>query len=205
MSALDGLFDSDEPEPVPPEARRWQLLSQGKPLVCEFLRRRDGLTWGPARLQVSIPTATPPVIELPVPWDLSLDNWLIEHKARAPSHTNEAERFGFRFNEVFQPIEQRYGDGYFNAVLVHYLRDTFVGQTRVMATLDEVHSYRPNESESAVDCRERIERVLAETAQTLTKTLGYQRPVAEQILSSAIAYYLDERFNISNRRFLGLH
>lgn len=205
MSALDGLFESDEPKPVPPEARRWQLLGQGKPLICEFLRRRDGLTWGPARMQVSIPTATPPVIELPVPWDLDLDDWLIEHKAKAPSHANESERFGFRFHEVFEPIEQRYGGGYFNAVLVQYLRDTFAGQTPVMATLDEVHSYAPNESQSAVDCRERISGVLTETAQTLTRTLGYQRPVAEQILSNAISYYLDDRFNISNRRLLGLH
>jgi len=38
----------------------------------------------------------------------------------------------------------------------------------------------------------------------LTRTLGYTRPDAEVILSDAIAYYLDDRFNISTRRLLGV-
>jgi len=37
----------------------------------------------------------------------------------------------------------------------------------------------------------------------LTEKLGYNREDAENILASAVAYYLDERFSITNRELLG--
>ena len=203
MASLDELFESGRPEAPPPEARRWELLSHGRPMVCEFLRRREGLSWDPARLQVSIPDAAAPIIELPVPWELRLDDWLIAHHAKAPSGKNESERFGFRLDALLEPIEQRYGGGFFNAVLLMYLNEKFAKQPSVREKLDAIHSYPPGDGESASACWQQIEEALATTARTLTGPLGYERPEAESILSDAIGYYLDDRFNISTRKLLG--
>lgn len=204
MSTLDQLFEP-RPDAPPPEARRWELLSQGRPIVCEFLRRRNGLSWEPARLQVSIPEASPPVIDLPVMWERRLDDWLLAHKATATSRKNEAERFGFRFDSLFEPIEEKYGDGYFNSVLVTYVNEKLGEQPSVREKLDSVYAYPLAVTNGARDCWEQIEQAVANSAQTLTGLLGYNRPVAETILSDAIAYYLDDRFNISTRKLLGFH
>jgi hypothetical protein len=202
MSMLDELFEPRADVP-PPEARRWELLSQGRPLVCELLRRRNGLSWEPARIQVSVPDASPPVIDLPVPWERRLDDWLLAHKAVAISPQNEAERFGFRFDSLFEPIEEKYGDGYFNAILVKYVDEKFGSQPSVREKLDAVHAYPPAATKVARECWEQIEQIVAQSAQTLTGSLGYKRPGAEALLSDAIAYYLDDRFNISMRKLLG--
>ncbi len=55
------------------------------------------------------------------------------------------------------------------------------------------------------ECRAMIDNVLAGRWAELTSPefLGYPEPIAERILESALAQYLDERFNISNRELLG--
>ena len=48
-----------------------------------------------------------------------------------------------------------------------------------------------------------IENTLKEVARDLATDLGYERSEAKSILASAVAYYLDERFSVTNRRMLG--
>lgn len=201
MSSLDKFFEP-RVEVLPAEARRWETLSQGRPLTCEFIRRRQGLSWEPAKLQVSIPDGTPPVIEPPVLWELRLDDWLIARGAKAPTATNEAERFGFRLGWLLEPIEERYGGSYFNSALHAYLSDEFSSQPSVRHKLDAVHAY-PDTTEDTRDCREQVEGVLVKVAHDLAGPLQYSRPLAERILADAIAYYLDDRFSITNRELLG--
>ena len=75
-------------------------------------------------------------------------------------------------------------------------------QPGVRAKLDAVHSYPPGDGESARLCWAAVEEVLAATARTLTGPLAYPRPEAEKILSDAVAYYIDDRFNVSTRKLL---
>jgi hypothetical protein len=200
--ALEELFTT-ELDPTPPEARRWEAVANGRRMACELLRRRDGLSWEPARLQVSFPdTNLPP--EQPVPWDRELDDWLLSHAVRAVTPRNEAERFGYRLDALFEPVLDRYADGYFNSVLVTYLNESELGtRAGIRAKLAAVHAQTLPPSREALDCRARIKQVLATTAQTLGSLYG-DRALAETILCDAIAYYLDDRFSISMRAALGI-
>jgi hypothetical protein len=49
---------------------------------------------------------------------------------------------------------------------------------------------------------ESVKRVITSAARSLKK-VGYPEAQAIEILAGALAYYLDERFNISNRELLG--
>jgi len=137
-------------------------------------------------------------------WDLQLDDWLVRQGAKAPSVENEADRFGFRLRELLEHPEQRYGSGFFNSVLVRYLHESDLSnQPAIRAILASVHEYKPSQGESSRDCAGYIEQVLVEAAQQLTNQLRYPRTQAVEILSNAIAYYLDERFNVTTRKQLG--
>jgi hypothetical protein len=205
VSLADELFGPQTTEPTPPEAQRWEyFLAQGVRPVCTFVRRREGLGWTPARLVVSYPDATPPVPPDPaIAWDARLDRWLVDHQIRAVDVGNEAERFGFALEAQLEPIEIRYGSGYFNAVLVSYLQDSgFADQPAVREKLEEIHSYAPSEGQARDDCAAQIKAVLAANARRL-EALGYGRSTSIEILANAIAHYLDERFNIHTRALLG--
>lgn len=54
-----------------------------------------------------------------------------------------------------------------------------------------------------MDCMAQIRAVLGANARTL-ESLSYPRDAAIAILANAIAYYLDERFNIHTRVLLGV-
>jgi hypothetical protein len=205
MSLADELFGPEVGEPPPPEARRWEFfLERGVRPVCTFVRRRDGLGWTPARLVISYPGVAPTVPpDPPIAWDPRLERWLLDHKIKAVDAANEAERFGFGLEAQLEPIEVRYGSGYFNAVLVTYLREGgFVDQPAVREKLDAIHSYPPSAGQAREDCTAQIKAVLATNARRLA-ALGYDREAAIGILATAIAYYLDERFNIQTRALLG--
>jgi hypothetical protein len=158
-------------------------------------------------LQPGSPQASRTSISAPeiVAWDKRLDDWLIQHNVRAKTPENEADRFGFGLRDRLESVELRYGSGFFNAVLDTYLRTSdFASQPSVAAKLAKVRENAPLQGESASDCAERIKRVLASCARDdLMKALGYDRYAAVSIRSNAVAYYLDERFNITSRALLG--
>lgn len=199
---FEELF-ATELDPTPPEARRWEAIAKGRRMACEFLRRRDGLSWEPAQLQVSFPDTDLPA-EQPVFWDRELDDWLLSHKVAAITPRNEAERFGYRLAPLFEPVLERYADGYFNSVLLAYLNSSeLANRPTIREKLGAVHAFPLPPSREADDCLERIKQVLAATARTLSSLYG-DRALAETILCDAIAYFLDDRFNISTREALGL-
>lgn len=205
MSLADELFGPQVAEPPPPEARRWEFfLERGVRPVYTFVRHRDGLGWTPARLVISYPDAQPSMPpDPPIAWDPRLELWLLDHKIKAVDEKNEAERFGFWLGAQLEPIEVRYGSGYFNAVLVTYLRESgFIDHRMVRDKLDAIHSYPPSAGQVREDCTSQIKAVLATNARRLA-ALGYDREAAIGILASAIAYHLDERFNIHTRALLG--
>ena len=179
-------------------------LTAAQELRCEFVRPRDGLSFGPARLSVSFERGNKDVPREIAQWDLQLDDWLIQRGAKASSDANEADRFGFRLRELLEHPEQRYGSGFFNSVLVHYLHESDLSkQPAIRTMLASIHEYKHSRTESARDCAAYIEQVIVEAAQQLTNQLGYPQPRAVEILSDAVAYYLDERFNVTTRKQLG--
>jgi hypothetical protein len=102
-----------------------------------------------------------------------------------------------------RPIATRFGDGYFNSVLVYLLRQgPFADHSALAETLGSIHEY-PAAGGSKGDCEELIDHELGVAAQELMG-LYADRTVAEDILAGAITQYLDDRFHVTDRRLLGL-
>ena len=107
--------------------------------------------------------------------------------------------------ELLKRPESRYGDGFYNAVLVAVVEEFFAQDSRVkekLALLGRDHPHK--QGASYLDCVEMIEAALASCARQLADDLGYGRSTAEKILAGAVDIYLDERFSLTNRKLLGL-
>jgi len=206
--SIKKFFDDVPIKALPPDARRWSVAlkraeTQGHHAVCRFDRERDGLVFKPARLFLFIRKDGSDIEVLDAPWSTALHEWLVREKIRAEAPDNEAERFGFALNERFAPTELRFGDGFFSAVLVHYLREQGFGDAAASKeALDAIYEPHAAKGEHATTCAEMIEEVLVGVAEDL-KRLEYGGEIREAILAASIASYLDERFNITNSKLLG--
>jgi hypothetical protein len=192
--------------PLPPEAERWAFIidEQHATLRCKFVRQREGLGFAPAKLVVYFyrdeRQIAPPDTVL---WSTALNDWLVTRGATAVDRANESERFGFGFAERFEPVEERYGEGFFSSVLVELLRDTgFAKSPRVRATLSQIHAIPPSRERSELECRTWIDGLIRDVGAQHVDKLSYRPREAEEILDGAMAYYLDDRFNITNRAIL---
>jgi hypothetical protein len=198
MGLVVDMYGPEAAEAAPPEAQRWAyFLAHGVKPRCTFVRRRTGATWGPPRIVVSYPDATPAVPPDPVvPWDPVLEDWLLEHRVPAPDPANEAARFGFDLGARFEVIERRCGTPTFTAVL---LRCLFDHQCALYLPLERklgaIRTYEPDPStaNTAVGCE--LKQVMCTSAETLG-ALGYAPEQAREILTDALAYYLRDRFDI---------
>lgn len=201
-------FNSPTPPPEPPRIRAWKSYRKDPAfhhIDVQVRRERDGLTLLPARLAVSFCRADGEVLKFDeAPWEPELEAWLIDDQgARAVDVENEKLRFSLLLKPALRPILIRYGDGYFNAVLVDMLqRGPFRTHPEVVAALRQIHEYKPT-GESRADCEERIDHELTKAAAKLMKLYANDSKTAEDILGGAIADYLDERFSITNRKLLG--
>jgi hypothetical protein len=196
-------------KPLPAVARRWKLALQGakekgQQAFCRLDRARDGLVFRPAQLNLIVKAGDKDVEILDAPWDGNLNDWLVaDHHVRAEDPAAEIERFGFALKERFAPVENRFGDGFFNAVLVHKLREEGFGdESPTKEKLKAVHEPHPARGEQAPICAEMIDDVLMGCNESF-KALSYDEPAREKLLVGALAYYLDERFNITNSQLLG--
>ncbi|MEO5727812.1 MAG: hypothetical protein ABI134_04740 [Byssovorax sp.] len=137
-------------------------------------------------------------------WEPELEGWLIdEENARASTHENEKVRFSLLLKPALRPILIRYGDGYFNSVLIAGLRNgPFREHSEVADMLRNIHENQPG-GDSRFDCQQLIDHEFARAAQLLLKLYASDRSTAEDILGGAIARYLDDRFSVTNSRLLG--
>jgi len=123
---------------------------------------------------------------------------------RAAHVNNETVRFSLGLRAALEGPEARFGDGSYNAVLVHHVESgPFAGRPEVADILR--HVYRNGidaSSRSFAECRDMIDGAIRGRAKELTKELGYAIPEAEGILATAAAEYLDGRFSVTNRRAL---
>jgi len=186
--------------------QRWQKLGL-KVRDCKFVRERDGLAFRPAILKVRLAGATPSGVNSSheiVLWNSELNDWLLRNGTRAEDPQNEGERFGYMMRQRFDLIEQQFGDGFFNSVLIHLLRSDEELKGSCEQFLAAVSVPEPYAGEPEIQCRERIESVLATCGAELVEGLTYIEQAAHRIFADALNYFIDERFNITNSRILGL-
>ena len=179
-----------------------------KSLSVAIYRPREGLTFAPAKIYVSElltdGSKLPPGEYF---WDSIANEGLIQLKARCETHDDEVMRFALMAQDAFCHIDNRVGDGYFNAVFLDQLRKApFDTQPLLSKMLKNVtREYRAYQSSSVVSCAQEIDSVIGELAENLTSSerLGYDSDTADKVLDGALAQYIDERFNVTNRVLLG--
>src|SRR5262249_22180362 len=126
-------------------------------------------------------------------WDDELNDGLLVRGIKADSPENEQERFALALRASFKRAENRYGDGFFNSVLVNFvLGSGFRTQPAFVEVLKHVPHIRPHEGQAYYDCQEMIEHGVRTRGRQLSKDLMYTEEQGVTILSGALALYLDE-------------
>ena len=117
-------------------------------------------------------------------WDAELNGALVERQIRAIDESNEIQRFGLGLGAALQHPENRYGDGFFSAVLMLVVDESpFAKMDPVRALRPYISTNRPYEGGNAVeDCRMMIQAALQDRWLELRK-LGYDKTDAERILA----------------------
>jgi hypothetical protein len=209
MPGFDQYFESKPNAPMHPKVRFWQQRMQdtGTRPVCELIRERDVLSFGPAMLYISFLDEHGNDVQSPdeIAWDSRLNDELLRLKVRAVTPKNESKRFGLVLRDRLAEPEERFGDGYFNAVLIQYIDESpFAQEPPIREKRPFIHAYQASRDGSSFEaCRTEIEAIIVQCAHDL-KALDYKQHQAVPILSGALAEYLDERFSITSRQHLGL-
>jgi hypothetical protein len=207
MPGFDQYFESKPDAPMHPKVRFWRdRQKNGARLVCELIRERNALSFGPAMLYISFLDEHGKDMQSPdeVPWDSRLNDELLRLKVRAVTPENESKRFGLVLRDRLAEPEEQFGDGYFNAVLIQYIRESpFAQEPPIQEKLPFIHAYQASsDGNSFKACWEEIDAIIVQCARDLT-ALDYKQQQAVPILSGALAEYLDERFSITSRQRLG--
>lgn len=204
-SASNKYFDTPADPPEHPKIRAWSgFTANAQRVELEIRRPREGLAFRTPRMFVSFYAADGTLYRQDeTDWEPELDSWLLERHVKARDEANETLRFALRLKDGFRPISIRFGDGYFNSVLVHQLRGGPLGGVEPLAeVLGAIHEYEAAGG-SRYDCEELIDFEITVAARALMSLYDNDRDVAERVLTRALAQYLDERFHVSERRQLG--
>ncbi|HEY4241935.1 MAG TPA: hypothetical protein VGM88_19080 [Kofleriaceae bacterium] len=208
MNDLDRFFE--KPEPVlHPRLRylRGVLDRHEVPqLRVEFRQDRDGLDVGDPRLLVLLQDGEGRDVGRPeeFEWEPDVNDVLMTWGIKAITIPNESLRFGAVLRDRLEVVETRFGDGFFSGVLTEYLGSSAWSSKQVVsAMLAEVHAYHPSPGPQRDACREGIEEVVGACVDLLYKSLAYSKAETINILSAALALYLDHRFHVSERKMLG--
>lgn len=210
MTTLDDFFTKPT-ESVHPRVRNWRARL-GEPDTTALLEvYRPESEFGQAQPEMHLQFIEDGNL-LPletVPWDDDLNAGLIHQvpkPVRAVSPEQEAERFALGLRAALRKAEREFGNGYFNSVLIDLLNDSdLTNHKEIAEVLKYAYANPPHREGRAFGvCRELIAGAISDRARELTGPLDYSREEAKQILVSALARYLDERFSVSNRRRLGL-
>jgi hypothetical protein len=201
MNAVDELFGG--PDYDHPKLRAWAMrLAGGETALVQVRRPWNGITR--LRPELFIEFSSPAGVFVDsAPWEPSLNNALLAQGIRAPSLTDETQRLSLALRAFFEPLARRYGDDYFNAVLLEYMRDAKMVTVEIAELEPEITTHPPHRSEHREECREDIKAVLTKAAKEQVDYLGYTRQEAVDLVIAALADYLDERFSVTSRRKLG--
>ena len=106
-------------------------------------------------------------------------------------------------SKLLQSIEIRYGEGYFNAVFLVVIERSFGQNAEIASMLKMIGPGNPHKGRSYPDVLSSIEGAIKMCADYLVVALKYPRDAAERILIETVKQYMDERFSITNAKFLG--
>jgi hypothetical protein len=206
MTTIDDFF-SRPADLLHPRVRDWKsrLEEPETAATLEIFQPDTGVGRAEAEMNIQFTTRGNPLPLETVAWDDDLNSGLIRLKVRAISPEQEAERFSLGLRAAMRTAEREFGDGYFNTVLVDLIRDSDLTRYHNIAEILR-HSTAlaaPEQSKRYNQCREMVAGAISGRAQELM-ALGYSQDEAKQILVSALARYLDQRFSVSSRRRLGL-
>jgi hypothetical protein len=210
MSDLDSYFNIDQSARDSRPLIRLLDMHQGMPEFCaakvKVIRARSALGFEPAELSLLFFNKQDQMYDSKMEdWDADLNDALVHRKIRAIDQSNETQRFGLGLSAAFQHPENRYGDGFFSAVLMLVVdQSPFAKMGPVRELRPYISTNRPNgRGGSAEDCSVMILAVLQDRWLELRRELDYDKTDAERILAGALADYLDERFGITDGRKLG--
>ena len=211
MTRLDDFFQRPTDSLPHPRLRNWKtrLDQGGTTATVEVFRPETDLGQSQPEMNLQF-TENGKLLPLEtVPWDDDLNAGLIQLKVRAANPEQEAERFALGLRAAMRKAEREFGDGYFNSVLVEFLKDSELTRYPAISdVLQYAYANRPYREGRALDrynlCREMINDAISGRARELAGPLRYPQQEAKDILVAALARYLDERFSVSSRRRLGL-
>jgi hypothetical protein len=182
--------------------------SRGEEVIFELDRPRESIGFRPAKIRIRFRSNGREIESKEDIWDDDLNEVLLDAKVRSANFGSEKERFSLGIRTALRRVEKRFGDGFFNAVLVRWVVESDFRDHPEVAKVAEALTRFPenqaHESSYYVECRERIEAAIRGRGIELVDKLGYGIPEAWDILAGALARYLDERFSVTNRRRLGL-
>ncbi len=210
MSDLDSYFKIDKSKRDSHPLIRLLDMRQGGPEFGEakvqVVRPRSALGFEPAELSLLFFNKQAKKYDSRTEdWDADLNDALVRRKIRAIDQSNEIQRFGLSLGAALQHPENRYGDGFFSAVLMLVVdQSPFAKMGAVRELRPYISTNRPNgRGDSAENCSVMIQAVLQDRWLELRRELDYDKTDAERILAGALVDYLDERFGITDGRKLG--
>jgi hypothetical protein len=184
-----------------------RFLDSTKPrdVRVEIDRPKDVLGYKPASIYLHWAVGGVDQPPQSYPWDYELNAELVQRGIPSVSADAEKVRFGLALRDAFKRPEARFGDGFFNAVLIMVVRELgFHEYPEVAQVLKHLTQSRPHMGGHGFDdCREMIIGMISDCATDLVTALHYPEPNAKIILAGAMARYLDERFTVTDRVRLG--
>ncbi len=183
------FLESAEPEDARVEVTRPKDILGFKPASIVIHWKKNGVEQPPARYQ----------------WDDELNAQLVRLGIRSVSLDAEKVRFNMCLRDALKRPEARFGDGFFNAVLVKVVSDSGFGTfPEVARVMRHVTSLDPHTGgQGYPDCREMIVGIISARAGELVEALAYPEAEGKLVLAGAMAQYLDERFTVTDRIRLG--
>lgn len=138
-------------------------------------------------------------------WDAEVNEELISLGVRSKHSDSESIRFAIRLRDELGATETRYGNGFLNRTLVDLVTESYLDKHPEIKTALKKHRRIALERTSEYqECRDSIVYVIGKRSRELTGPLGYDEATMRNILSKAIARYLDNRFSLSQRKQMGL-
>lgn len=193
-----------------PLFRYWQGVKVDPSVAdvrMELYRPKEGLVYRPADIYLHVKRVDgrqdPPQ---KIDWEDVVNEGLLHLQVKSVDADNEAQRFALWLQSRFASVEGHFGESFFSAVLPEAVAEgPFANGSNVSTMLGRIRWQRTLHERTWQECREMIVNVLAGRWEELTSAelLNYPDSEATPILEEALALYLDEYFNISNRELLG--
>jgi hypothetical protein len=123
MTTLDDFF-AKRSDSLHPRLRNWkQRMTAGASAKVEIYRSETDVGESIAEMNLHFAEDGKQLPLETVPWNDELNTGLIELGVKAVSAENEAERFALGLRAALRRPEREFGDGYFNAVLVEFIKE----------------------------------------------------------------------------------